>query len=324
MSLPQFASANHLFADVLKKLVASGTHVDTEQGGRMEGWSYAATLVRPDMNVVTIPTRELDASELAARVLWFLSGSQSVELPRVYSARFEDLGDENGNLFTAPGWRSDQQILAALELLVKEDGGDGAFISLRDIDDIDEEDQPSGIGVQFLRREGRLDAMAFVRTCDVWNELPHDLFLYTSLQCLMARALDVEIGWYGHHVGVMYLPGRDVKRAKKAAREWAHDPRTYSVHGRSLYSHVYPVAAEGYLTEPTALLRVEHHARTKDFSIFLQSSVGTYGNELLAACATRFIPQEVLDEIKGDRVRSTGIANLIVEEATRRIKHADS
>ena len=64
--------------------------------------------------------------------------------------------------------------------------------------DIDARDVACASSLQFLLRDGRLDALLHMRSNDAFWGLPYDVFLFTMLQELMAAELGVELGTYYH------------------------------------------------------------------------------------------------------------------------------
>lgn len=73
---------------------------------------------------------------------------------------------------------------------------------------------PCTCTLQFIVRDNRLQAFVYMRSNDAYIGLPHDVFCFTMLQELAARALDVECGEYRHMVGSLHL-----YETKKAAAQ---------------------------------------------------------------------------------------------------------
>lgn len=69
--------------------------------------------------------------------------------------------------------------------------------------------------VQYLVRDGRLHAITTMRSNDVWNGLPNNLFAFGQLQLTLANALRVEPGTYTHAAASMHLYERHREAAEK-------------------------------------------------------------------------------------------------------------
>lgn len=60
-------------------------------------------------------------------------------------------------------------------------------------------DVPCTVELQYMIREGRLEAFTFMRSNDVFWGVPYDVWMFTAVQRALAHALGVEAGPY-HHV----------------------------------------------------------------------------------------------------------------------------
>jgi thymidylate synthase len=69
--------------------------------------------------------------------------------------------------------------------------------------------------LQFLIREGVLDAVLTMRSNDVVWGMPYDVFLFTFLQELMAAELGVGLGVYHHFACSMHIYERHVALARR-------------------------------------------------------------------------------------------------------------
>lgn len=63
--------------------------------------------------------------------------------------------------------------------------------------------------LQFLLRRGKLHCSTSMRSNDIYLGMSYDLHQFTTLQCSLANALDVEVGDYVHNVGSLHLYERD-------------------------------------------------------------------------------------------------------------------
>ena len=63
--------------------------------------------------------------------------------------------------------------------------------------------------------KNKLLMMTHMRSNDVFIGLPHDVFVFTMLQEIMARTLSVRLGTYKHSVGSLHLYDKNLNRAQQ-------------------------------------------------------------------------------------------------------------
>lgn len=75
-------------------------------------------------------------------------------------------------------------------------------------------DIPCTLTIQFLIRRGKLNMRVSMRSNDVFLGLPYDLVQFGALQAAIAKALDIEMGWYCHVVGSLHMYLRDLNKCE--------------------------------------------------------------------------------------------------------------
>lgn len=75
-------------------------------------------------------------------------------------------------------------------------------------------DLPCTVALQWLIRDGRLDAFTYMRSNDVWWGLAYDAFQFTQLQVTLANVLGVKPGIYVHNATSLHLYERDWENAR--------------------------------------------------------------------------------------------------------------
>jgi thymidylate synthase len=76
-------------------------------------------------------------------------------------------------------------------------------------------DIPCACTLQFLIRDGCLEAIAYMRSNDAILGLPYDVFLFTMLQELLACELGISLGVYHHIAGSLHLYERHLKFGRR-------------------------------------------------------------------------------------------------------------
>ena len=144
-------------------------------------------------------------------LIWYLSGSNSLEFIEPYIPRYKDDAVE-GALPGAYGPRmlakngSINQIENVTSLLRERPGSRRAVIQLFDAEDIavHKSEIPCTTTIQFHLRGAVLHMSVTMRSNDAYLGLPHDVFCFTMIQEMMARRLNAELGTYIHHAGLSH------------------------------------------------------------------------------------------------------------------------
>lgn len=113
------------------------------------------------------------------------------------------------------------QIKQVINKLQKKPSTRQAVIQLFDASDIANQykDTPCTLSLQFLIRNNRLDMYTMMRSNDAFRGVPHDIFVFTMLQEMIARRVGVEMGMYTHFVTSMHLYLDDFPKAKQFQSE---------------------------------------------------------------------------------------------------------
>jgi hypothetical protein len=80
-------------------------------------------------------------------------------------------------------------------------------------------DRPCTTHLQFMVREGRLDAFVSMRANDLWTGTCYDVFQFGQVQAAMAHVLGIPPGTYHHHATSLHIYERDVEKFE-AVRGW--------------------------------------------------------------------------------------------------------
>lgn len=153
----------------------------------------------------------------------------------------------------------------------------------------DKKDIPCTISLNFMLRQNKLYLSVNMRSNDLWLGMPHDVFVFTSLQQLVANALGAELGWYQHSAMSMHLYHRNLEKARAAYLDGSMSPSLiYKPHGVVSWSTAEAVALE-YTQRVT-----KHVAATVD-----ELGVGTLPHQLVLMTGLKWVTDKttVLDRI---------------------------
>lgn len=182
---------------------------------------------------LTAPRARLSRTEARATLfsclgefLWYLAGSNKVRFIEHYIKGYGKFSDDKKTIHGAYGPRLfgeglNAQIQRVIAHLRERPDTRQAVVQIFDRSDIVEahKDVPCTCTLQFMLRANRLHLMAMMRSNDAWLGLPHDVFGFTMLQELVARALGAELGDYKHFVGSLHLYEGDFDKAVRFREE---------------------------------------------------------------------------------------------------------
>lgn len=172
---------------------------------------------------------------------WYMSGSADLDFIRHYIPKYPPLDDDgkpldvDGGLRDAYGPRligsgqfgcNTNQLERIIERLSKRNDTRRAVISLLESSDLEtgRDEAPCTIALQFIRRRNRLHLIAIMRSNDAYLGFPHDVFSFTMIQEIVARALGISMGEYHHFATSLHLYDRDIEKVSAYLGEGFQNP----------------------------------------------------------------------------------------------------
>lgn len=197
---------------VFGRILDKGEPISPTRGGALELTGVLLELKNPRARISRTETRGRMFSVLG-ELLWYLSGSSSLEFIQYYLRKYKDESDDGETIYGAYGPRlfakngKIDQIKNITRLLQNNPNSRRAVIQLFDAKDISTKRTtiPCTCTIQFFNRKNRLDMSVAMRSNDAFIGLAHDVFAFTMLQELVARSLNIRLGKYKHFVGSLHL-----------------------------------------------------------------------------------------------------------------------
>ncbi len=195
---------------------SEGVHINPTKSDCTEIVAATFDLTNPRARVSRSASRGRLFSALG-ELCWYLSGSNRTE-DIAYYVNYYRQCDEGGVIFGAYGPRllsfdGVNQMDYVIRKLRHTPSSRRTVIQLFDHQDVVEHhaDVPCTCTLQYLLRDGRLSAITYMRSNDVFRGLPHDLFCFTMLQELIARSIGAKLGSYHHMVGSLHMYDQDAQ-----------------------------------------------------------------------------------------------------------------
>lgn len=208
---PEYKCADDLMHAAIKGLLASQDRFTASKGSGREilGANFR----------LTNPRARLSRSEMRGKVysalgelFWCLAGSDDLSFIVHYIKNYSEYSDDGKTIHGAYGPRlfgegKQNQVNNVIELLRRKAESRRAVIQILSSADVlrDGKDIPCTCTLQIVLRSDRLSLITHMRSNDAYLGLPHDIFVFTMLQEMIARALGVDIGFYQHMVGHLHL-----------------------------------------------------------------------------------------------------------------------
>lgn len=211
-------------------IISDEVDIDSRDGKVVGEVINAVTVISdPTKNIMKNPIRNLPMRYCVGELLWYLSGNPSLDAIRLYTNAWDRMSDNGKTVNSNYGDRiqhikdevsgAEFDQMKMIENILKHDPESRqAVIHLkqaRDVYTFPSKDVNCGVCVQFLIRENKLYATAYMRSNDLWLGFPNDVFQFTCMQIYLAMRLGVRLGTYTHVAGSLHLYERDYNKAKE-------------------------------------------------------------------------------------------------------------
>lgn len=220
-----FESLDDAFVAILKQLLSDGQPRAPRELDTFELTPFAFTLTEPRRRYVSIPERRWSIAYAVGELAWHLRASESTDEIAFYAPRWRKITQGSivsGSSYGAKIFLSEEGRVSqwdqVLTLLRHDPASRRAvlYVSQASTAILNRDaDIACALSVQFLVRDGRLDAICTMRSNDAVLGMPYDVFLFTMLQEMAAKELGYEIGQYHHQAGSMHLYAYDVVLAQR-------------------------------------------------------------------------------------------------------------
>ena len=204
--------------EILRKLYSELLNsTDTFDAGKGKGQD----LLGPKI-ILKDPRARISATDTRGRLIsalgefcWYMAGSADLDFIRFYIPNYPPDGvtgaieDAYGPRLIGTGefGRSFRQIDRVIDRLQRRPDTRRAVIAVLEPSDLEpgRSEAPCTTALQFIRRREHLHLVAMMRSNDAYWGFPHDVFCFTMMQELVARALGIKVGEYHHFATSLHL-----------------------------------------------------------------------------------------------------------------------
>lgn len=226
-------SSNEVQVQLCQRITELGEQVSPRGMETCEVLGLGFELTDPRNRLTTLASRNWSPALAVAELAWNLRGDDHVDALAFYTPRWREFADDDGvvrgscygaRVFGACADESTQW-LNVVKLLSTDPFSRRAVLNFRVQEDVSKPsvDVSCTNSLQFVLRDGKLHAFVSMRSNDAIWGVPYDLFLFTSLQELMALELGVGLGSYHHYAASMHIYERHQELALRIADEDCRD-----------------------------------------------------------------------------------------------------
>lgn len=212
----EFNTIDELQIEILRKLFTEGDFVVVRELKTLELCNVNFCLSNP-LNRNTHNSKRKWKYPLAiGEFAWHISGSNDLDFISYYARQWKNFSSDGrvinescyGHKIFKKDALNESQWSRLITLLKRDRFSRRAVLDLFQSDngiDYISIDVACVCTVQFLIRNGKLDAIVNMRSNDIIWGLPYDIYLFTMLQELLSLELGVALGKYYHNVGSMHI-----------------------------------------------------------------------------------------------------------------------
>lgn len=169
------------------------------------------SVANPRDRITNNPFRQMSLSFAFGEFLWYLRGSDRLDIIEYYSKMYPSFSDDKITVNGAYGTRIFGGELSQWEqvksILMRDPDSRQAVISIYQPRDLFSSslDIPCTCVLQYFIRNGQLNAITYMRSNDIYLGMPYDIFSFTMLQEMLSLELNVTLGSYTHMVGSLHV-----------------------------------------------------------------------------------------------------------------------
>lgn len=269
LQIPEFETLDELYKNLIGVILREGKDVTARGMGTLEIYPTGFVLNNPRARCITNISRKWSFPLALGEFAWHMSGSNDVNFISHYAKLWGSFSEDGmtiqescygHKIFTAKA-KGLTQWDQVIKILIEDPSSRRAVLSF--VCESDEKlahskDVSCISTVQFVIRNGALDAITNMRSNDVILGLPYDVFFVTMLQEILSEILFVNLGKYYHFSNSMHLYSRHKKLAVSIIN--------------SEYLETFEMPKMENIEEIKGFVRLEKELRTSD-KLFHESDI---------------------------------------------------
>lgn len=218
---------NIQYRQACRDLLEKGHPVESPnapRGNSKELNNYMFTVDDIDDNVITLKTRDISLTYLAAELLWYWQSRNDVDFIGKFAKLWKRISDDGITNNSAYGYILQEkhgfnQIETIINLLKVDPTSRRAVLNINvpNPNVATTKDEMCTIALNFFIRDGKLHCTGIMRSNDIIFGLTYDITYFTQLQKYIASRLGIPTGSYTHFTTSMHCYDRDYEKVKSIA-----------------------------------------------------------------------------------------------------------
>lgn len=216
------------YKKLLREVITSGSVVSPHRGESRELVAERFTLVNPLDRCLMNQIRAFNVFQAIGHWLWIMAGKMDLPSIQYYNKIAGKMSVDQRKLDGAYGPRlfglGTFNQLPNLVQLIRDRPATRRAIATVYIPEFDshrvvvegrEDEVPCTVGLQFLPRDDKLHAVTMMRSQDVPNVLPYDVFIFTLLHEYVAAEAGLGVGKYNHFASSFHVYSKDKAKVQE-------------------------------------------------------------------------------------------------------------
>ncbi len=226
-------SIGQLYPLLLQTLLNEGSSLASPRGQQTsERLGIQLQVTDLTQNILVHPVRDLNYRFMVGEWLWIMAGRDDVESLARYNQEMRRFSDDGEVLEGAYGPRlrktehkdlvngTYDQLQWCVQKLREDPDSRQAVASIWTPCPGPSLDVPCTLSLQFLQREGKLHAVATMRSSDAWLGFPYDFFTFSMIANCLAGELGAQPGSLTMQLGSSHLYEQHWAKATELIARW--------------------------------------------------------------------------------------------------------
>lgn len=246
----KYKTFQNAYRDLIENVMTKGEEIDVRGFKVREITPYDFAITNPRDRMVNLRCRKNIYRYIFGELMWYLSGDDTVNFIEKYSKFWRNISDDEVHSNSAYGkyiFRNfpikgegvkydahdfnNSEMLSQWDFCKKALRDDihtrQAVIHIKPIQMYETADTVCTMYLHFMCRNNKLDLHVAMRSNDVIRGTVYDVFMFTFLQEMMAKELDLAVGTYYHHADNIHIYESDYDAAQEILSELSTDKKPY-------------------------------------------------------------------------------------------------
>jgi thymidylate synthase len=201
----QFNNAQEAFENLYIKINQEGL----KQENTLALYNVGFYINNPLDNLINSNFRNWKNSYAEIEWLWYLSKNRSVSELKKHAKIWDTMhnGDDIVNSNYGYQWNRNNQVDFVINELIKNKNSRRAVLTIYDGKEhnLHSYDTPCTLNIVFNILDNKLNMSVLMRSNDLWFGFCNDQYCFSKLQEIIAKKLNLKIGWYYHFSNNLHL-----------------------------------------------------------------------------------------------------------------------